>query len=154
MSIAFVLVPIFIDIVFVLLFAGTLFLPFGAFLFPAFLSFVHILHSQFDLHAFNLDGHTHDLTHLLLSQLLLMHLELIQPVIVGREVHELVLDCKGRVLGESECLLHLPLPTVVLLHIVDLPDAVLEDVIAQRGGRGRCFLVMRGSFAFGLLQAV
>lgn len=66
-------------------------------------------------------------------------------------MHQFVPDYQGRVLGESEGLLHLPFPTVVLLHIVDLPDAIFEDVIARRGSGSAGFFVMRGPFALGLL---
>lgn len=83
MSIAFILVPVLLDIVLVFFFAGPLLFPLSALLLPAFRCLVHILHSQFHFHAFNLDGYTHDLSHLLLSQLLFMHLEFMQPVVVG-----------------------------------------------------------------------
>jgi hypothetical protein len=84
-----------------------------------------------------------------------MHLELVQSLVVGREVHQLVSDRECRVLGKVQRVLHLLLSLSVPLHIVDLPNAVLEDIITTPLILGTSFVGdFQGPLALGLLQLI
>jgi hypothetical protein len=113
-----------------LLFAHLLLLPLAAFLLPVLFSFVHIFHSQLHLQTLHLDGHAHDLLHLLLRQFLLLYLKLVQSIVIRGEMHEFVFDGKGWILGKVEGVQHLLLSLFVALDIVDLSNTVFKDIVA------------------------
>ena len=65
--------------------------------FPTLIALIHIFDPQFLFHSLYFNRIAHYLLHLLLCQLLLFHLELIQPLVVWFEMHEFV--CYSCLLG-------------------------------------------------------
>jgi hypothetical protein len=75
-----------------------LLLPSIAFGLPVLWGFIHIFHPKFKLKTLHLDGNAHNFLHLLLGEFFLLDLELVQAIVVGREVHELIIDGMGGIL--------------------------------------------------------
>lgn len=129
-SVAFVLIPVLLDLELFLVFEFVLFDFFIDFFFGFGLevSLVKVQYLELSFHEFHFDGMTHELLHFLEGQLFFQDLKLLKPVVVRGVKHGFLEFDGNSSLFEGG--FHLFLEVVVLFEVVDFANTVLEDVVA------------------------
>ena len=125
-SITLIAIPVVLDIVSALW--RMLLLASQAFLLPILIQFVHVFNPKFLFHPLHLNRITHYLLHLLLCKLFFLYLEPVESFIVRFKVHEFISNSTALSLFKGS--LHIMLPFVVPLNVINSANVVLEYIVA------------------------